>query len=358
MTLLFRRERGRLPAGTAYIAGRTIREGGVVVFPTETVYGMGADALNSAAVKRIFEIKGRPLDNPVIVHVCSRGQVEQLARDVPAMGRILMERFWPGPLTLVLRKGPAVPAPVTAGLDTVSVRMPDNRTALSLIRQARTPIAAPSANISGRPSITSFEEAVGELDGLVDVIIDGGSSRIGVESTVLDLTSGVPSILRPGGVTAEQLREIMPGLTIHPAAEGFTVYRGKAPSPGMKYRHYAPVHSRVLLFEPQPGLEEAMIAKWRQISRSGRTAAFLVTDETEIHTGTVVRLGSRERPEEIARRLFSSLRQLDRSGVDYILAEGIGEEGIGLAVMNRLRRSAGKARGRSPAHRKESGSSP
>ena len=340
-TVLLRRSRGLIPRDRLQAAGAAIREGKVVVFPTETVYGMGADALNELAVKRIFAIKGRPLDNPVIAHVGSMAQVGSLAVRVPAVAHRLMETFWPGPLTLVLRRKDSVPSAISGGLGTISVRMPRNETALFLIEAAGTPVAAPSANLSGRPSITSYTEAVRELNGKVDFIIDGGKSDIGVESTVLDLTGKVPLLLRPGGLPVEQIERVIGRVSIHPAARGITEFRGKAPSPGMKYRHYAPVHSRVVLFETQPRVGSAICDARDKLYASGYSVALLLTEETHVDEGTVVRLGSRKDAETIARNLFTSLRKLDRSGFDFILAEGITEEGIGLAVMNRLRRASG-----------------
>ncbi len=340
-TVLIRRIKGRIQRRRLLTAAESLRRGGIVVFPTETVYGMGADALNAAAVSRVFSIKGRPLDNPVIVHVADRSEVDRLCIEVPEKAGALMDMFWPGPLTLVLRKSDAVPGVVTGNLDTVSVRMPSNEIALSLIRSARTPVAAPSANLSGRPSITAFVEAVSELKGKVDFIIDGGRSRIGVESTVIDMTHRIPRLLRPGGLPVEEIELAVGRISIHPSARGFTEYRGATtPSPGMKYRHYAPEHSRVLLFEKQPRVGLAISRTRDRLYASGHTVAMLLTDETPISGGVVLRLGSRKEPEVIARRLFSSLRKLDRSGFDYILAEGIADEGIGMAVMNRLRRAS------------------
>lgn len=341
MTVLIRRAGRRLPADEIRSAGEAIGRGSIAVFPTETVYGIGGDALNEAVVKRIFRIKGRPADNPVIVHVARASDVRLLVSETPEAARRLMDSFWPGPLTLVFKKSKAVPNAVTGGLKTVSVRMPANRIALSLIRAAGTPVAAPSANLSGRPSITTFSEAVAELDGKVDYIIDGGKCRIGVESTVLDITRTLPRLLRPGGLAVEEIEKVIGKIDVHPAARGMGEYRGRAPSPGMKYRHYSPVHSRVVLFEKgRPAGTSIAKARDRLLS-AGCSVAMLVTDEARIRKGIVVRLGSRSDPDRIARSLFSSLRRLDRKGVDFILAEGIDEKGIGLAVMNRLRRASG-----------------
>ena len=242
LTILVRRTKGGLPANKIRAAGEAISRGRIVVFPTETVYGIGGDALDGDAVRSIFRIKGRPPDNPVIVHVARISDVQPLVSELPETARILMEAFWPGPLTLVMKKSEAVPKAVTGGLGNVSVRMPANRVALSLIKAAGTPVAAPSANLSGRPSITTFSEAVAELDGRVDFIIDGGKCRIGVESTVVDMTRKIPLLLRPGGLPVEEIERVIGSIDIHPAASGRGKFRGRAPSPGMKYRHYSPVH--------------------------------------------------------------------------------------------------------------------
>lgn len=341
MTILVRRTKGGLPANKIRAAGEAISKGRIVVFPTETVYGIGGDALDEDAVRSIFRIKGRPPDNPVIVHIARISDVQPLVSEVPETARILMEAFWPGPLTLVMKKSEAVPKAVTGGLGNVSVRMPANSVALSLIKAAGTPVAAPSANLSGRPSITTFSEAVAELDGRVDFIIDGGKCRIGVESTVVDMTRKIPLLLRPGGLPVEEIERVIGSIDIHPAASGRGKFRGRAPSPGMKYRHYSPVHSSVVLFEKEQTSGPSIAEARDRLLSSGFTVAMLVTDEARLRKGVVVRLGSSKEPERIAKSLFSAMRQLDRSRVDFILAEGIDEKGIGLAVMNRLRRASG-----------------
>lgn len=339
-TLLFRRVRGRIQQKHLAAAGRIIQRGGIVVFPTETVYGMGADALNARAVRKVFQTKGRPSDNPVIVHVADFDQVGELVARIPRKARALMHEFWPGPLTLVMKKRGIVPDAVTAGLGTVSVRMPANTIALALVRKSGTPIAAPSANLSGRPSITTFSEAVEELDGKVDAIMDGGRTTIGVESTVLDMTRPVPVLLRPGGISVEQITAVIGKVEIHPSVAGNICHSGAALSPGMKYRHYSPSHSRVILFEKQRRIGTSMSRAAENLRRQGYKVALLVTNENRIRKGMVIRMGSRHDPGQIARLLFSNLRRLDRRRIDYILAEGIEEKGIGMAVMNRLRRAA------------------
>lgn len=339
-TLLLKRVHGNIPADSLLHAGRLIRKGGIVVFPTETVYGMGASALDAAAVRQVFRIKGRPSDNPVIVHVADFGQVGKLVQKIPGKARTLMMEFWPGPLTLVLKKKSLVPDAVTSGLGTVSIRMPDNSIALGLIRSAKRPIAAPSANLSGRPSITTFREAVNELYGSVDAILDGGRTSIGMESTVIDMTRHVPVLLRPGGIPVEEITAVIGDVDIHPSVAGFVEHAGTAASPGMKYRHYSPVHSKVILFEKRERIGTSMSAAAEKLRKKGHSVALLVTDENRIRKGLVIRMGSRKEPERIARHLFSNLRKLDSRSIDYILAEGIEEKGIGMAVMNRLRRAS------------------
>ncbi|WP_207707626.1 L-threonylcarbamoyladenylate synthase, partial [Desulfofundulus thermobenzoicus] len=330
-------------------AGLILRRGGLVAFPTETVYGLGADALNARAVARIFEAKGRPQDNPLIVHVAAREMVDPLVARVPAHARQLMDAFWPGPLTLVLPAAAAVPREVTAGLDTVGIRMPDHPVALALIRSAGVPVAAPSANLSGRPSPTSAEHVLADLGGRVEVVLDGGPAGIGVESTVLDITGDVPVILRPGGVTAEEIAGITGRVRLDPGVDGRAGNGGRPAagyrprSPGMKYRHYAP-RTPLILVEGDPGRVTARVQELaREYLSRGRRVGILASAETAplYREGQVVVAGQRNKPSTIAARLFALLRRFDEMPVDIILAEGIEPRGMGLAVMNRLRRAAG-----------------
>lgn len=316
------------------IAARFILEGKLVAFPTETVYGLGADALNEKAVRRIFKAKGRPADNPLIVHIADLSDLKKLALEIPKEAKLLAERFWPGPLTLVLPKGEEVPYVTTGGLDTVAVRMPAHPIALALIR-ASTPIAAPSANISGRPSPTLAEHVVEDFYGRIEVIIDGGETRVGVESTVIDLSSERPILLRPGGLPLEEIEKIIGSVEIHPAVKGKPVNLARAP--GMKYRHYSP-NAQVLVVEGKRENVREKIAELVGKYRSrGYRVGVMATEEVEadefFHLGKT--------PEDVARNLFKALRELDRRGVDVIIAEGIEEKGLGLAVMNRLRKAAG-----------------
>ncbi len=323
-------------------AAQLIREGGLVAFPTETVYGLGASAMDPAAVSGIFTAKGRPGDNPLIVHIADVSQVYGLSEDITVPAQRLMEAFWPGPLTVVLPRKPGVPDVVTAGLDTVAVRMPDHPVALEVIRRAGVPVAAPSANSSGRPSPTSAAHVAEDLAGKIDAVVDGGPCRVGVESTVVDLTTEPPVILRPGGVTREELEGVLGHME---TAASFTYGPVEAPrSPGMKYRHYSPKAEVVLVTGGQP---ERVTEKINElISRyhcRGKQTGVLAAAETagRYRADAVFNLGSRGCPEEIARNLFNGLRSLDMQGVDIIISEGYAETGIGTAVMNRLRKAAG-----------------
>lgn len=330
--------------GAVERAAAILREGGLVAFPTETVYGLGADGFNPEAVARIFAAKGRPADNPLILHVTGADMLAGVARDLPASARPLMDAFWPGPLTLVLPRGPAVPAAVAAGRDTVAVRAPAHPVALALIRAVGRPLAAPSANRSGRPSPTRAEDVLEDLDGRIDAVLDGGPTGIGVESTVVDLTASPPVLLRPGGVPAEALAAALPGLGRAEAAAGSRVGAGPAPAPGMRYEHYAP-RARVILFEGPAGrVAEAVRRRAEALAHEGRRVAVLATEETAgaYHAlgSAVAVLGSRSDPGGMGRRLFAALRDLDRGGAEVILAEGVPEAGLGEAIMDRLRRAA------------------
>ncbi|GFN22985.1 L-threonylcarbamoyladenylate synthase [Thermanaeromonas sp. C210] len=328
------------------LAARILQRGGVVAFPTETVYGLGANALDPHAVRRIFWAKGRPQDNPLIVHVANLKMVQALTACLPSRALELIRRFWPGPLTLVLPKSGLVPPEVTAGLDTVALRMPAHPVALALIKAARRPIAAPSANLSGKPSPTTGHHVLRDLRGKIEAVVDGGPAWVGLESTVLDLTSPVPVILRPGGITREQLQEVLGEVSLDP---GTGENRGGAPpkSPGMKYIHYAP-EGEVYLVE---GDLFAMTSRIRELvalfKRQGRRVAVLATAETAPQYTRDPRpdylevLGSRQDLSQVAAHLFAALRNCDRHGMEVILAETFPEEGIGLAIMNRLRKASG-----------------
>lgn len=322
-------------------AAAALRRGGLVAFPTETVYGLGANGLDPHAVAGIYQAKGRPSDNPLILHIADSESVLKLAAAIPANAARLMDTFWPGPLTIVFRRTSAVPDIVTGGLDTVAVRLPDSKVARELIRLAGVPIAAPSANTSGRPSPTTAKAVWDDLSGKIDMIIDAGPCEIGVESTVIDCTTPVPTLLRPGGVTLEQLIEELGEVEVDPSLAG----EEQAPrSPGMKYTHYAPNAPMVLVEAGYPEMLEILGREIRAAKAAGRKVGAIVSAEAVEALGagvTVSVYGRREDKSQIAANLYTALRYFDTDPVDIIYAEGVSETGIGLAIMNRLRKAAG-----------------
>ena len=311
-------------------AATIIKRGGLVAFPTETVYGLGADATDASAVKRIFAAKGRPADNPLIVHLSDPDQLKTVARTVPDRAYILTEKFWPGPLSLIFPRSDKIPALVSAGLPSVAVRMPDHRTALDLISYSGVPIAAPSANRSGRPSPTTYRHVLEDLAGRIEAVIKSAPCPLGVESTVLDLTGEQPVILRPGGVSKEELEAAL-GSPV--AVAGIKSAPGRPLAPGMKYRHYSPRAALVLVTGPP----EKRFALIKALALYFRNQALKVG---YLNTALRGRLEPGIGPEELAVTLYSSLRRMDRQGVDIILAEEIDLAGLGLAVMNRLKKAA------------------
>ncbi len=313
-------------------AGVVIYGGGLVVFPTETVYGLGADGLNPKAVSAIFKAKGRPSDNPLILHVADMDMAEKIGEINPA-ARKIMENFWPGPITVIVEKKDIVPKEVTAGLDTVAIRMPSNLVAKELIKAAGVPVAAPSANLSGKPSPTTFRHAFDDMDGRVDIIIDGGDCDIGIESTVVDTTSNPPTILRPGGVTAEMLGELFPDIMVEEhKKEGTEGYRPK--SPGMKYKHYAP-DAQVILYRTAEKLAEDM----EKFRAEGKKVGLFKKEGCSLSADIDISWG--EAADDLAKRLFYSLRRFDELGADVILCQLPEKSGIWQGVYNRLYKSAG-----------------
>ncbi len=337
-------------------AAALLTSGGLVAFPTETVYGLGADALNAHAVERIFEAKGRPADNPIIVHLADAAMLDGVAASVSEMAHVLIDRCWPGPLTLVLPASSAVPEVTRGGLPTVAVRIPAHRVALALIRATGRPIAAPSANRSGRPSPTTAQHVLADLGEVIDLVLDAGPAPLGVESTVLDLTGPAPVLLRPGGVSLEALQEIIgdvaaaSGAASRDERDHAGAQAALRRSPGTRYRHYAP-RARVVLVEGTPGrIEVEVAASVRRLWDQGLRVGVMVTAEAAsgVPAGAVVRvMGGRDDPTTIAARLFAQMRELDDAGLDAIVVEGISERGVGRAVMDRLRRAAGQAPGES-----------
>lgn len=325
-------------------AASVLGGGGLVAFPTETVYGLGADARSDLAVAGIFEAKGRPSDNPLIVHIARREQLDGLVASVSPLGEALMAAFWPGPLTLVLPAAEGALSPlVTAGLSTVAVRMPDHPVALELLRQAGCPVAAPSANRSGRPSPTTAAHVLEDLGGRIHGIVDGGATGVGLESTVVELEGdGVVRILRPGGVTSEQLQAALPEAVVVTDDE---LHEGAAPrSPGMKYAHYAPRGELTLVRGDDRAAATALIQRAVEDSRAaGLTTGVLAFRERAAQYGAelVIGMGSETSLEEAAQRLYAALREFDAAGIQRIWAETPGSDGIGAALLNRMAKAAG-----------------
>jgi len=319
-------------------AASIIQSGGLVAFPTETVYGLGANGLHSPAVRKIFEVKGRPQDNPLILHVSSPQQAAELSEGLCDMAITLIDKFWPGPLTVVVKKHPSIPDEVTAGHPTVALRMPDCPVALALISASSVPVAAPSANTSGRPSPVTAQQVLDDLGGRIECVLDAGPTGIGVESTVVDTTGEVCVILRPGGVTREQLEQVLGSERVRHAVEG-----DRQASPGMKHTHYAP-RAEMWVVEGHTG---AVVQEIKRLSeerrRGGHRVGILATDETlQLYTADVVlSLGDRNDLSQIARNLYTCLRQFDLHKVNVILAEGFTREGLGEAICDRLYRASG-----------------
>ncbi len=319
------------------IAADIIRSGGTVVFPTETVYGLGANALDPSAVKKIFEAKGRPGDNPLIVHIYKKEQAEEVAEDIPETARKLMDEFWPGPLTIILKRKPCIPSEVTAGLDTVGIRMPKNSSAAELLRLADVPVAAPSANISGKPSPTAFKHCVDDMDGKVDAIIDGGSCDVGIESTVIDL-SGEPVIYRPGDISRDRIESVI-GQKVELVKS--VANDEKPKSPGLKYKHYSPNADVVILHGDVDRVLDCVN------SQTGKCGIILfdeilsaVKDKLD-KTVYCISLGSGTSPKDASAALFAALREMDENGVKIIFAPEIPDTDKWAGVRNRLYRAAG-----------------
>ena len=324
-------------------AGEILRAGGLVAFPTETVYGLGADALDVKASAKIYAAKGRPSDNPLIVHIADMDALYKLSSEVPKTALKLAEKFWPGPLTMILKKSDIVPDSITGGLGTVAIRMPSHKVAAELIRKSGVYIAAPSANLSGRPSPTRAEHVIEDMDGRIDMIIDGGAIEIGIESTIVDMTSDVPMILRPGYVTADMIRDVLGDVSFDPTVLAHSTVQGRPKAPGMKYRHYAP-KAELTIFE---GDNDRVVEKINELAgeneRKGLKVGILSSTENEHRytSGEVVVVGSRCDEHEVAAHLFDVLRHFDHIDVDIILSEGFAEDSFGQAVMNRLIKAAG-----------------
>ena len=325
-------------------ACRILQNGGLVAFPTETVYGLGGDALRPEASAKIYEAKGRPSDNPLIVHIADMESLEEVAQTVPEEAAKLAQHFWPGPLTMIFPKKEKVPGSTTGGLDTVAVRMPSHPVARALIRESGVYIAAPSANTSGRPSPTKAEHVQEDLDGRIDMIIDGGAVGIGLESTIVDMSTGVPTILRPGYITKEMLEEVLGQVQVDPAILSRTINPNiVAKAPGMKYRHYAPKADLIIVEGEAARVREKINELVRENLAAGKKAGVIGTDESLLYykEGDVRSIGSRKEEITIAQHLYSILRDFDESDISVIYSESFETPKIGQAIMNRLIKAAG-----------------
>ena len=314
-----------------------IKSGGIVAFPTETVYGLGANAIDKTAVRKIFAAKGRPSDNPLIVHISDIAELGILVDYIPKIAFDLMDRFWPGPLTLVLKKSKIVPKIVTGGLDTVAVRMPKNAIARMLIKESGVPIAAPSANVAGSPSSTTAQHVIEDLSGKLSIILDGGPTKIGIESTVIDLSRKTPMLLRPGGVTLEQLQKLVGKIAIHPAVYGKKT-KSAHRSPGMKYRHYSPRAKIILVQGAKANQKITQLVKFYK--KQGLRVGVLSTKRNNSKFDMTRFIGAS--PDRIAANLFKAFREFDAEKIDIILVQEISQKGLGLGIMNRLRKAAYK----------------
>lgn len=317
-------------------AAQLLQANEVVAFPTETVYGLGANAKSDEALKKIFIAKGRPSDNPLIIHIANQQQLNDMVEEVPEVAQALMEAFWPGPLTLVLKKKAGLSDVATAGLDTVAVRMPDHPIALALIQEANLPIAAPSANLSGKPSPTTAQHVEKDLAGRISGIVDGGETGVGVESTVVDCTEAIPVILRPGGVTKEDLQRVVGEVREDTALHN----KEAAPkSPGMKYTHYAP-EAPFILVDGSPSFLQSLVDEKKA---AGKKVGVLTTEESiaSYQADCVIPCGNRNDLSTIASGLYDALRAFDECDIDVIFGEVFPTSGIGEAIMNRLMKAAG-----------------
>lgn len=324
-------------------AGELLKEGSLVAFPTETVYGLGANALDEEASGKIYAAKGRPSDNPLIVHIADMEHLDRIVKSVPEAAKKLAEAYWPGPLTMIFEKSSCVPYGTTGGLDTVAVRMPSDPVANRLIKLAGVPIAAPSANTSGRPSPTKAEHVIEDMDGKIEMIIDGGEVGIGVESTIVDVSGAVPTLLRPGAITMEMLRETLGQVDVDPAILGPVGADVKPKAPGMKYRHYAPKADMVLVEGEMEQVVEYINREAKKAEASGKKVGIICTEESRsmYPEGILEVIGSREHEETVAHNLFAVLRDFDERQVDCIFSESFSKDRLGQAIMNRLCKAAG-----------------
>lgn len=324
-----------------HCAGEYIKSGKTVVFPTETVYGLGANALDKKACESIFKAKGRPQDNPLIVHVANK-DVSKYVKNIPNAAKILMDNFWPGPLTIILEKSDIIPKEVTGGLNSVALRMPDSVIARKIIESAGVPVAAPSANLSGKPSPTTIEHCIRDLSGRVDMIVGGVKCKYGLESTVVEVVADTVTILRPGEVTADMIKLI--GLNVKVDKGVMEELKDSAPkSPGMKYKHYSPESDMTIVLGDRLKVADYINKEAKELIEKGKNVGIISTSENLniYNKGIVLDIGPNKNLNEVASKLFYILREFDKIKVDYIFSEGFSEEGVGLAIMNRLKKAAG-----------------
>lgn len=323
-------------------AAAIIRDGGLVAFPTETVYGLGADALSAEASKKIYAAKGRPSDNPLIVHVAEFSDMEKIAQEMPEEAKKLADAFWPGPLTMIVRKNDKVPYETTGGMDTVAVRMPNHPVALELIRRSGGYIAAPSANTSGKPSPTLAEHVAFDMDGRIPMILDGGPVGIGIESTIVDLTEDIPMILRPGYITPKMLEKVIGEVKMDPGIIASDSLQ-KPKAPGMKYKHYAPDADLKIVEGDEAKVVEYINDNVNRLISQGYKVAVMTTEEGKhnYNKGIIVSMGHKDDELSAARHLYAVLREFDNENVDYVFSESFETDNVGRAVMNRLIKAAG-----------------
>lgn len=325
-------------------AAEVIKTGGLVAFPTETVYGLGGNGLNSDSAKKIYKAKGRPSDNPLILHISDFSMLSDLVKEIPKSAKILAEKFWPGPMTLVFKKSNIVPLETSGGLETVAVRLPSHEVARDLIRRAKLPIAAPSANSSGRPSPTAASHVREDLDGKIDMILDGGEVGIGIESTIIDVTGETPVLLRPGFITKEMIEEILGEIAVDPTIlGGFLSEEVRPKAPGMKYRHYAPKGSLVIYEGENLAVMNRINLEAEKAREDGFVTAIIATEETRpFYKGDFVfSVGRKEDANQIGHNLFAVLRKADEVGAERIYSESFGKDDFFVAIMNRLNKAAG-----------------
>lgn len=325
-------------------AAEILKNGGLVAFPTETVYGLGGDGLNPEAAEKIYNAKGRPADNPLIIHIGDKKDLDKLTKEIPEMGRKLVEAFWPGPLTLIFYKSEIIPYSTTGGLETVAIRMPNHPIALKLLKESGVKIAAPSANTSGKPSPTKASHVIEDLAGKIDMIIDGGEVEIGLESTIVDVTGDNPVILRPGFITKEMLEQVVGLVEIDKAILEKNQKSGIIPkAPGMKYKHYAPKGDLTIYQGKLEHVVKRINQEAIRYEKEGKKVGIIATEETKnkYHIGIIKDIGTREEEETIARGLYNVLREFDQTNVEVILTESFESGYLGQAIMNRLLKAAG-----------------